>query len=57
MEKKRLQDVTDYKVMSFKEACRSLDWNITENGFLTNGDCYTVSCNCGHSKIEYRGSF
>ena len=29
MEKKRLQDVTDYKVMSFKEACRSLDWDIT----------------------------
>lgn len=57
MAKKVLQDVTDYKVMSFKEACKSLDWNITENGFLTNGDCYTISCNCGHSKIEYRGSF
>lgn len=57
MEKKRLQDVTDYKVMSFKEACRSLDWDITENEFLTNGDRYAISCNCGHSKIEYRSSF
>ena len=29
MEKKRLKDMTDHKVMSFKEAAKALNWTLT----------------------------
>lgn len=50
MAKKRLQDMTDRKVMSFKEAAKALNWTLTEDD-----EAYTVSCDCGNSKIEYTG--
>lgn len=50
MAKKRLQDMTDRKVMSFKEAAKALNWTLTEDD-----EVYTVSCDCGNSKIEYTG--
>lgn len=50
MEKKRLKDMTDHKVMSFKEAAKALNWTLTEDD-----EVYTVSCDCGSSKIEYTG--
>lgn len=50
--KSRLQDATDYKVMTFWEAVKALNWNLDENaeGFL-------CTCDCGKSKIEYSGFF
>lgn len=50
MAKKVLQDMTDHKVMSFKEAAKALNWTLTEDD-----EVYTVSCDCGNSKIEYTG--
>lgn len=50
MEKKRLKDMTDHKVMSFKEAAKALNWTLTEDD-----EVYPVSCDCGNSKIEYTG--
>lgn len=50
MEKKRLKDMTDHKVMSFKEAAKALNWTLTEDD-----EVYTVTCDCGNSKIEYTG--
>lgn len=48
--KKRLQEITDLKVMSFIECCKSLDWDIKDES-----GCYTVKCNCSNSKISYGG--
>lgn len=50
MAKKRLKDMTDHKVMSFKEAAKALNWTLTEDD-----EVYPVSCDCGNSKIEYTG--
>lgn len=48
--KKKLQEITDLKVMSFCECCKSLGWEIKDEG-----ERYTVKCNCGNSKISYNG--
>lgn len=49
---KKLQDVTDYRVMSFQEAAESLGWNIKEDA-----DSFYCTCDCENSKIEYSGFF
>lgn len=49
MEKKRLQDVTDYKVMSFKEACDYLNWKLPMSPF---GDI-VGNCGCG-CELKFR---
>lgn len=49
MEKKRLQDVTDYKVMSFKEACDHLNWKLPMSPF---GDI-VGNCGCG-CELKFR---
>lgn len=49
MEKKRLQDVTDYKVMSFKEACNYLNWKLPMSPF---GDI-VGNCGCG-CELKFR---
>jgi len=46
----KLQDITDYKVMSFSEAAQSLGWSVEDDG-----ECFAVRCNCGNSKIRYSG--
>lgn len=48
---RNLQDVIDYKVMSFTEAVKALGWIMNGN----NGEAVTVECNCGKSDIEYSG--
>jgi hypothetical protein len=49
---KKLQDVTDFKVMSFKECISELGWNLHEDE-----ESFNVECNCGNSQIEYSGFF
>ena len=46
MAKKRLKDMTDHKVMSFKEAAKALNWTLTEDD-----EVYPVSCDCGCNYI------
>lgn len=47
---KKLQDVTDFKVMSFKECVSELGWTLCEDE-----ESIYVECNCGNSRIEYSG--
>lgn len=54
MEKKRLRDVIGCRVMSFKEATKSLNWNlIAINDDSYQDELYIISCDCGNSEIEY----
>lgn len=48
--KRKLQEVTDFKVMSFKECAAALGWNVEEEA-----DCFKVTCDCGNSHIRYSG--
>lgn len=48
--KKKLQDITDFKVMSFKEAVLALGWELIEED-----ESFSCECNCGNSKMDYRG--
>ena len=53
MEKKgRLQDVTPFKVMSFREAAHALGWSITEDE-----ESFYCTCDCDKSTIMYNGFF
>lgn len=53
-EKKRLRDVIGCRVMSFKEATKSLNWNlIAINDDSYQDELYIISCDCGNSEIEY----
>lgn len=49
---RKLQEVTSEKVLSFPECCEFLGW-IYEN----DDEGFSVTCNCGNSKINYRGFF
>lgn len=46
----KLQNVTDFKVMSFKEGAESLGWKLEDDG-----EYFKVTCDCGNSKIRYSG--
>lgn len=48
----KLQEVTDFKVMSFKESIEALEWKLEDDG-----ECFKVTCNCDNSKISYNGFF
>jgi len=48
--KEKLQSVTDYKVMSFKECVKSLGWSLEENE-----EYYQITCDCSNSHIVYSG--
>lgn len=52
--KKKLQDITDLKVMSFKEAAKALGWSVEEDD-----TSYYVTCDCesGNKGIRYSGFF
>lgn len=52
MAKKVLQNVTDFKVFSDREAVKALNWDITDCGTF-----FLVACDCGGSvdDIEYSG--
>ena len=46
----KLQEVTDFKVMSFKESVESLGWKLDDDG-----EYFKVTCDCGNSQIRYSG--
>lgn len=50
--KQKLQEITDYKVMSFPEAANALGWKLTEDE-----DKIHCTCDCAESKITYSGFF
>ena len=52
MEKRKLKDVTDYSIFSHREAVKALNWTVTDTD---DGESYTVTCDCGNSKIRYIG--
>ena len=52
MEKVKLQEATDYKVMSIKECINALGWETEEDD-----EHVKVKCNCGNSDISYSGFF
>lgn len=47
---KKLQSVTDCKLMSFNECVKELGWNLEDDG-----DYFKVTCDCGDSHIVYSG--
>ncbi|MDD3041246.1 hypothetical protein [Bacteroides sp.] len=47
----RLQDATDYKLMTIKECLDALGWN-----YVTNGDRFEeITCPCSNIAVEFSG--